>query len=291
MEPENLLTGITFEDDPGTEHRQSLADEGGTEGEGGEKKTLTVEEQLAEANTRLGRYKSLDFLADELEKNPDKIHDVRAAITGKRVERGLTEHDTPPLREEKKGPKTLLEAIQQMPKEQREKLETLRTESPLEYDAALADIAANMRVESFARASQPIIDQTVTNAIKDFKGDKAGEAIYKHALPYFDQEMRDFDRDQFYGMTETARNRQLELRWSAAKAKAYDTAAEKRRPTTPRNTGPSNGGGSGGGSGGSFARERATDLESNTALAELAERSGISVKDAKRIYAEAGRDA
>lgn len=259
----DILDNITFADD--------LTDTGGgtatTElGGDAEPKVLTPEEKIAALEGQVARYKSLDFLADALEKDPSKIHDLRASVDGRIKEPSLTEHPT--AVEQPKGPKTVLEAIQMLPQEKRDELNTLASEKPAEYQAALADLSAQIHLRQFATASQPIVDATVANAIAQFKSGKSVEAIFKHALPYFEREMADFDRTTFYQLPEAQRTRQMELRWSSAKASAYDTAAAKRAQPGARNLG--GGGGAGGGGSMKTVVEPASD-----AIAELAARSGL----------------
>ena len=260
---------------------------GGTPGGelGGEPKTLTDAEKIAALEGQVARYKSLDFLADALEKDPSKIHDLRATAEGRMREPSLTEHPTP-TPPAPKGPKTVLEAIQMLPQEKRDELNTLASEKPAEYQAALADLSAQIHLKQFAVESQPIIDATVANAINQFKAGKSADPLYKHAMPYFEREMADFDRSTFYQLPEAQRTRQMELRWSSAKAAAYDAAAAKRAQPGARNLG--GGGGAGGGGNGSLKTPLA---EPSDAIAELAARSGLKPGQLEAIRKSVGAEA
>lgn len=251
---------------------------GGLAEGGGEPQQLTPEEENTKLKAQIERYKSLDFLADALEKDPSKIHDLRATAEGKIVDRSLTEHTTPaaPVNT---GPKSVLEAIRMLPKEKQDELNALAAEKPAEYQAALADLSAQIHLTQFATASQPIVDATVHTAIEQFKSAKSTDPIYRHALPYFDREMKDFDRATFYQMAEAQRTRQMELRWSSAKAAAYDAAAAKRQQTNPRTLG----GGGGGNGGGSL---KTTPDAPSDAIAELAARSGLKPGQLEKIQKE-----
>ena len=267
-------------DDAGVTFADSLGGEGGlpSGAPAAEAPALTTEQELEAARKQLARYKSLDAIADALERDPGKIYEVRDALDGKRREAGLTEHATPPP-PKPQGPRTVLEAIQALPEADREKLNIMAQEKPAEYQAALADLSAKIQIQQFADASRPIVDASVQSSIRDFKLSKAGDPLYRHAEANFDREMADFDRTSFYQMPDGQRQRQLELRWMAAKAAAYDAAAAKSTPRGPRNVG-----GGGGAGGGSTSRVQAA-LASDD-LKELAARSGLKPGQLEAIMRE-----
>jgi hypothetical protein len=259
--------------DDGVTFASSLGGEEEAQGEPAAPKTLTAEEKLVEAEAKLAKYKSLDFLADALERDPSRIHDFRDAAEGKRREPSLTEQ--PVHRQQPTGPKTLLEAVKAMTPEKRAELEAM---DQIEREAAMADLAQQMSLNTFADASRPIIDATVMNAINAFKLSRSSEPIAPAAAKYFDAEMGDFDRSTFYQLSEAQRTRQLELRWNSAKAKAYDAAAAKATPRSPRNLGA---GGAGGGT-----PMRQPSYKASAELNELIARSGLKPEQAARILKE-----
>ena len=200
----------------------------------------TGQEHFADANERLKKYKALDFMADALERDPSKIHDVRGALEGRRPER----HDpAPPAPPPNNGPKTVYEAVKAMPADKRAELDAM---DPVEREAAMADLAQQLAERSIANSTAPIVEATVDSAIANFKLSKASDQTYKFAASHFDEEMSDFDKRQFYQMTPEGRKRELELRWGMAEAKVLRSSLAKSTPRSPRNVG--GGGGGGGGS-------------------------------------------
>lgn len=229
----------------------------------------TLEEKLAAAEARLEKYKALDSFAEALERDPSKIYDMRAAAEGRRTALpGLTEHDAP--KPPDNTPKTIEEAIARLPEAERLKLRQSAIDEPEMYGARLADISRQMAESNIANSAQPIVDATVAGAIQNFKLSHASEPIYRHAEAFFEAEMDDFDRKAFYQLPEAKRKRELELRWAAAKARAYDAAAAKAAPRqSPRNLGA----GSGNAGGGTTMRR---DVPKTTdSLLTLAGRAGL----------------
>jgi hypothetical protein len=274
---EDFLGALQVGDD-GVTFAQDLAGEGESDTPPGEQQPKTVEEQLAEANERLKKYKALDFMADALERDPSKIHDVRGALEGRRAP---VEHVDPPKPPDN-APKTIAEAIERLTPEQRAKLDETAVSEPAKYGAMMADLSRQMAEQSIATSAAPIIEATVDSAIANFKLSKSSDSTYKFAAPHFEEEMSDFDKRQFYQMTPAKRTRELELRWGMAEAKVLRKGLNAA-PRSPRNVG------GGGGGGGSAPVRSGGPGKVPDDIARLAALSGLKPGQVEKIWKEVER--
>lgn len=220
-------------------------------------------DRLRKQADRMARFQDI---ADELDADPRRIYDVRAALEGRPL--------TSP------APATQ----QNLTADQLEALDEQARSKPAQFAAAAADLAARQQLDTFYKnAMAPIIEASGEGLVDSFKAKKGKDPLYEQIAEQFDKEMSDVDRAALLRAPKKVRDREMALRWDAADAKVLRGAmAESKRKEhdTARNLGSSSGRGT--------SSKRTTRLAENPDLLRLARATGaISREDFEEILGEA----
>lgn len=188
--------------------------------------------EIARLKALADSYAPYESIKNSLEQDPGKYFAVQAALTGQQ------QQATQAQPHQQEAPMTA------------EQLENLKQEffaNPVGMAAKIADIARQQALQEFASEAAPIMSTQADMFIDNFKSRKAAEdPMFKTIAPLFDREMGDVNRTALLRQSSTERQRVLQLRWDAAAAAAYRSAAEKRDREQAQSLGDGSGSGAGG---------------------------------------------
>jgi len=213
----------------------------GDKGTGSQPQTVPLE-RFQEVDRELNRYRPLESIRDELDKDPSLIHDIRATI----AQRGRPVQTQPAAAAaEPSADATMQKFIETMT--------PVFAENPIKGALAISSLVADKAVEKTAETLQSSI---VSLAIAGFKADMRSHPMYGAAFPHFDRLVADIPAKDFRGMTEPQIRSRLAQEFlkavGIASMDAY-TKAVKEGKLTPMGEPPSppnySGSGSRGGEG------------------------------------------
>jgi hypothetical protein len=214
------------------------------------------------------RMRPFHDIASELEANPSKYLAVRAALEGRFP--GAAETQPQPQYQP------------QLTEEQKQRLNEEFQLRPAEMTAAAAQLVARQEQEAFYRKMVPVIEAAGEGLVESFRAKKSKDPLYDQVSEQFEKEMGDVNREALLRAPAKIRQREMDLRWNAAKAKVLDEAmleAAKKVHDRPRAMG---------GGGGSTPSPLKTKLDSNPDLVRLARATGaISREDLEAILSVA----
>ena len=268
---EDELEGITIDDqDDGIDTGAAGSAGGGDDGKTPEQVEKDRVAALERDNERLRAFRPI---LDEIDKDPSKIFDVRAALEGKSRGGGTDTTVTPPP---------------QMTQEQRDELNRRATDLILEgkgLDVVL-EVASRLNQERDAQM-RPQFEAQAEIVVDRFlsKHEKALDPkLFRAIESEFEVEMKDLDRASLATMPADRRNAELERRFYAAAGKKL---LSKVRSSAASRGGSGGAGGGAIGAGGGSARGGLTQKEK-----DVLARSGVPKKEIDemdREMAEAGR--
>lgn len=226
---ENDVNDDQLELDPEVEEgtEQEQPDEGTDEGE-----ERTPEQRLADAEAYAAKFKAFESIVDQLDKDPAKILDVRAALAGqapsaREPERRTTEAPPPPQ------PKKWQTA------EGRAELNKKLHDAAIDPEADvvgeilnLADEVAQHRISEFGAGMGGYAATVAGDFIRTFVADKKDEEVpelFDAAKKIFNDEIKDVNRAQMMSLPAEVRERELNYRWDAAVARAARPRLKGRR--------------------------------------------------------------
>lgn len=214
------------------------------------------------------RYAGLADIVSELEADPSKIFNLRAALQGGQAPANTQQQVQP-----------------QLTQEQKQALDDAFRDRPAEMTALAGRTAAQEEMQrAYREMLAPVMEASGESVVENYKNKHRGDPLFSKVERAFDTEMSDVDRVALLRAPAKVRAREMDLRYRAATEKVLREAmveGENRQHDTARNLGSGQGGNS-----------KRSKLNNNPDLVRLALATGglISQEDLQAILAEAGQE-
>jgi hypothetical protein len=120
---------------------------------------------------------------------------------------------------------TVKQQIAALSPEQRQQIEAAIAQNPLAGSLEIAEMIAREQTQEIMAQARPLIEMSGDSFIENFIAQQVGDPLYRQVSPLFRKSLAHYDRAGMVNRAAAERVADLQMRWDAAAAQVYRSAA------------------------------------------------------------------